>query len=296
MAVNTVCLCTTYSKQPTKNGGSFMGGNLSFKDGQVGFKAWGNSRAFNTLDETLLAGKVVEITAEVNVYQGVKSLVVSAIREVPQSELDSVGLTASDFMYSKYNIEAFYDAYMAFLKKNLSEKAFGVFNTIMADVKERFCMEYAASFYHDSCKGGLLAHSLKVVQMASSIKRYPNILKHVSPDLLYFGSAVHDIGKIREYANGAMSKEGLKLSHNVSGVLMMDKYHDLIVGELGEDFFTGVCSIISGHHGEVGEPPRTVAAYVVHLLDLIESRLAGLDDMLSKSEDGRVVCDGFKLS
>ena len=296
--VTTLCLCQAYSRQPTKTGGSFIGGTLSFSDGTLSFKSWSSTRAYESLLGTDLSGKIVEVTAEVNVYQGSKSLIVQAIKEVDSDTLDSVGLKISDFMCSKYNQGAYWDAFLTLLKKNLSEKAWSVLNTIIGDenIKERFCNEFAALFYHDNCMGGLLAHTLKVTQMASLVKRYPNIAKKVSTDLLYFGCAIHDIGKIREYSNGAISKEGIWISHNVSGILVLEKYSDLIKSNLGEDFYIGLCSVISGHHGEAGEPPRTVAAYVVHLLDHLESRLTSLDEMLATSEDGRIVYEGFKLS
>ena len=57
-----------------------------------------------------------------------------------------------------------------------------------------------------------------------------------------------------------------------------------------------ILSIVSCHHGEYGEPPRTVAAYVVHLLDKLESGLTGLSDKLEQSEGERISYDSFGVA
>lgn len=296
--INGVCLVQTYTKQPTKNGGSFVGGTLSVPDGVVQFKAWSNSRAYEQFTSSDLKGKIVGMYGEVNLYNGTKSIIVSDVDVLSESALEEIGLSVEDFMYSKYNVDSYYDKFVSVMKKNLSEDALKVFSAIMDKYGVRFKSEFAAIYHHDACRGGLLAHSLKVCQVASIVSLYPNILNWVGKDLLYLGCALHDIGKISEYNMGDISEEGKVLSHLISGALMIaTEFGDLISNTMGERFFYELLSVVSCHHGEVGEPPRTVAAYVVHLIDKIEAVMTGLNTQLDGATKGDVQqYDGFKLS
>lgn len=295
--IHTLCLLMNYQVQPTKNGGRYIAGSLSFRDGVVQFKAWGNSSAFSKLSEDP-ALSLAYIEASVNVYNGQKSLVVTNVED-GSVYAEEAGLQKTDFMQSKYNVDSCYSMFVELLKKNLSPEAFEVVNHILFSnevFKSRFINEYAALSRHDACVGGLLAHSLKVTQIASIMKKYRSISEHISKDLLYVGCAIHDIGKIVEYSLGTMSAEGYMASHNSWGIELLASHREYIVEKMGVSFYNGLISIINGHHGDFGEPPRSVAAYVVHLLDNIESTLTGLDEALSKSSDGRVVFNDYKLS
>lgn len=109
--VSGVCLLQTYSKAPTKNGGFYMGGTLSTSDGSIPFKAWGSSDCFKTLDETDLKGSIIMCIAEVNIFNGQRSLIVSSIRVLNDEVLAEMGLTQTDFMYSKYNVDAYWEKF-----------------------------------------------------------------------------------------------------------------------------------------------------------------------------------------
>ena len=156
--------------------------------------------------------------------------------------------------------------------------------------------EFAAVWHHDNCKAGLLAHTTKVVRMASLIRMYPEITKKISPDVLFIGCALHDIGKVYEYGLGAVTDEGKVLSHHTFGVLFCASHKKDIVEALGRDGYRLLLSIIEQHHGEYGERPRTVAAYVVHRLDMLESVLTSVNTLLKDSPDGNIQYDGYKLS
>ena len=57
-----------------------------------------------------------------------------------------------------------------------------------------------------------------------------------------------------------------------------------------------MCSIVEQHHGEFEESPRTIEAYVIHLIDKFESDLQYLDQTLDGFEKGnQIVAESFKL-
>lgn len=288
-AVEGIVYIKNYSVLPTKSGGSYVGGSLEAK-GTIPFKSWANTEAYATLTK---ADPVIQgprrVMATINTYGGSFSLVVTHV-------LEEVKCNFSDFLESKYNIDAYWDSLCTSLKKVTSQEGYEVFTKIMSDgVADRFKEEVAAVSHHDNCYGGLLGHSWKVTKMCSLLKMYPNISSRVDIDLLYVGCAIHDVGKVLEYSQCCMSEYGKMVSHLCSGVLLISKYEKEIVGLKGESFYWGLLSIISQHHREYGERPRTVASYIVHMLDLIDSQLTSLDQMLEDGSQKQLLVGDMKL-
>lgn len=290
--VSGLVLMGEYTEAPTKNGGSFLMGTLQ-ACGDVSFKVW-SGPCYNDMISDKYTGKIVFVEAEVNEYGGVKSFILQSISDA-ESVAKEEGYTAVDFMFTKYDIEAYYNKLISTVKKKVSPEAFSVYSILLQDYVEEFKNEFAAINYHDNCRGGLLAHTAKVVNMCSMIKMYPNILNRVSMDVIFVGAALHDLGKTIEYKNGSISDTGMYLSHNIIGVEMVLKHKAEIIELKGEEFYKLLLSIISQHHGEYGDRPRTVAAFVVHQFDLLESTLALLDQVLESSPEGQVKFDGMKL-
>lgn len=287
-------LIKSYTKQPTKNGGSYIGGVLEAV-GSMQFKVWSNADCFEDLDKYDYSDCICFVSGKVNIYNGSYSLVIETCRAIKDGD---EGLSKSDFFEEKYSAESYWKNLMVTLEKNVSAEAMQVFNLIVTeDVKERFCTEFAAVSHHDNCRSGLLAHTAKIVKMCNIIKVYHNIVSRVSIDLLFVGAALHDIGKIEEYSNGVISDLGKIVSHNILGIMKIEENKDKIVELKGEEFYYGLASIIATHHGEYGEPPRTVGSYVIHLIDCLESNLTSVNQLLeSVGEDGQIIVGGLKLS
>ena len=283
----------SYQKQPTKTGGFYMAGNLSAK-GEMQFKSWGNTSAFETLSGADLSGKICSVVAKVNEYGGSVSLLIENISQVEEG----TSLKPSYFFEDKYDAELYYKNLIQTLRKYVSNEGMEVFKVIMSTdgLMERFVEEFAASAHHDNCRSGLLAHTTKVVKAATIIRMYPEIIKKVGVDLLFIGCALHDVGKVFEYSNGSMSNEGKYIPHLVSGAILVSKYKDEIVDLKGEKFYNSLISVISQHHGEFGEPPRTVAAYVIGKLDVLDSCLTSLNTSLENTGlDDQILIESNKL-
>lgn len=293
MYVDGCVLMQSMQVLPTKNGGQYISGNFQAK-GQVAYKVWSNDTAFGKLsthkDEYI--GNICRIRGKIDNYGGILSVIISDLDVVDLSESS---INKSDFMEDVYDVLQWNDTLFKVLRKYCSEEVVALFENIIAPYKEKFLCEFAAVSHHDNCKGGLLAHTTKVVRLATLIKMYPEIMNRVSPDLLFIACALHDIGKIMEYDNGAMSEEGLSLSHHTFGVLILSENKSEIVEKKGIEFYNQLLAVVEQHHGEYGERPRTVASYVVFLLDNLESKLTSLNSVLSDSNGNMVVYDGYKL-
>lgn len=287
-------LLGNYSKQPTKNGSFFMAGAVECV-GQMQFKSWSNSNSYSSLDMNDLSGNICYVDAKVNEYQGIISLVIDSIKAVNAEE---IGIKKEDFLASKYNADKFFTSLSKTLYSNIDNRLFNLFTAIVDGLGDRgnFLYEFGAVSHHDNVKSGLLAHTTKVCKIASIIKMYPFLSKKIDKNLLYFGCAVHDIGKTIEYSMGTVSETGKLISHNIIGVLILQEYKEQIVGIAGDEFFTRLLSIVSQHHGEYGDPPRTIEAYVIHLIDQFEANLTTLDQKLEMSGNEQILFNNFKLS
>lgn len=291
---------TSVSILPTKNGGQYITGNLQAK-GQVPYKVWDRGTpdcAFSEMAKNVddYNDSAVLLSGEIDKYGGSTSIIINSIKIVDHEQL---GLTKSDFFEEVYDAEMYYANLLNVLKKYCSEKAVEVFNLVVNPVKSRFMEEFAAVSHHDNCKSGLLAHTTKVVRAATLLKMYPDICKRIGLDNIFISCALHDIGKIFEYSNGTMSNAGQKVSHHVFGVSMISDKRTEIVNLMGEEFYLNLLSVISQHHGEYGERPRTALAYVVHLIDCLEANLTTLNNSLADVKPNTVntvVVNNYKLS
>lgn len=276
----------------TKRGGEFIKGTLECK-GEVPLKMWDNSPGFVTLKNNSkeLLGKVVAIEGKADEYGGTISILAENLYPCNE-EVD-----VSRLMISKYNIEAIFNRYMDTLKELLSPDAYQIFETIIKKEEQDFKTTVAAIYHHDNCLGGLVAHSYKVVQILHALMNlYKNIGHRINPDLLFLGAAIHDIGKILEYKNGAMSDIGKSVSHLTLGSVMIYKHNEIIISTMGLDFYFKLLSIISQHHGDYGDAPRTIEAYLVHKADMMDAKLTELDDKLEgTAPDAQIKIEDFKL-
>lgn len=291
--VNGYVVIQNIEERLTRSGNSsFLAGNLQCH-GVVPYKVWSNSGCFAELkcNSDAYTGVVCEIVGKVNLYEGQMTLIIESCllangKDVPD---------AMDFYDSKYDANRYWSVLYATLQKNCSTDAMKVFDLVIKDYKEAFMVEFAAINHHDNCKSGLIGHTTKLVKIGSILNMYPEIIRRCGgKDILYIGSAIHDIGKVLEYCNGSISNIGKHLCHTVVGVIMVSEHEKEITELMGEKFYLNLLSIISEHAGEFGERPRTVSAYVIHLLDVLESKLASLDELCVNQR--QLLVDGYKLN
>lgn len=286
--IKSLALLQSMERRLTKSGSPYYCGNLQMV-GTIPYKVWNNSAAFNFMDTADKQSGIVEIDSTVNIYSGQLSLVISSIRWGSPE-----GLTEADFYESVYDSKKYMGMLRSQLQTKCSPEAVLVFELLMKKYEQRFVEEFAAISHHDNCRNGLLAHTVKVMKIANVLAMYKNLMEKITPDVLYVGCALHDIGKIIEYNCGTISETGKKVSHLTIGIEMLYEVKEEIVKLKGEDFYYDLCSIISQHAGEWSDRPRTVAAYVVNAVDSLEANFATLNTLAT--ETGTIQLDGLKLN
>lgn len=290
-------LIQSYGTQPTKNGGVYLQGSLEAK-GTLPFKAWSRSKAFDILQKKNFSGVICRVKAETNLYNGIFSLILQDVISLTKEEFAEAELETAKFLEPGYDGVSGFQELEQIVKSHVSENAGKLFDAVFTEpVRNRFQMEYAAIHNHDNVLGGLLHHSLKVTKLAGFSKEYPNLAKRMDPDVLYLGAAIHDIGKILEYQNGTISGSGKLISHTVSGIVALERSCAAqAVSLCGPEFYDRLLSVVGCHHGPYGELPRTVEAYVIFLMDCLDSDLTMLDQMVKNANGRQVKYKDMKLS
>ena len=289
--VSGVCIIQSYEEGITKKGSPFYNGILK-ATGNVDFKVWSGS-LFDELKEYDYRTQPVYIVAEVNVWNNSKSLI---LKEVHAINPDELGIDITLLDPTSYDLDANEKEFYALMKSNLSEGAFELFKKIYSRIRPKFRKEYAAVTIHDAQRGGLLAHTLKMLRILDLCwEQYSNISTNLNKDIVYLGLAIHDMGKIVEYSDGSRTDIAYATHNFLGQEILFEFKKDIIEGfevtmkpvndikfiePLGVDFYYRLQAIIQQHHGEFGEPCHTVESYIVHLVDMFESRMQILEESL----------------
>ncbi len=146
------------------------------------------------------------------------------------------------------------------------------------DFTKEFYTAPAAIVHHHNYRGGLLDHSVEMLEICRTMcKIFPDLNK----DLLYCGVLLHDIGKIKTYTYGTgpigFSEEGDLLDHiYISCEMVKERMINL---ETPEELSNQILHMILSHHGEVSNgwgssvDPKTPEALTLHYADNMDAKV-----------------------
>ena len=188
------------------------------------------------------------------------------------------------------------------VRKLMTEKGAQLTLHMLSDRGKELSVAMAAQYggYHDGKVGGLLNHIRKLLRYAEVAMTEYELLHTMSPeerDLVVLGLVVHDFGKMLELKNGAYTDISI-VPHTYLGIEIISKYKDLIEQTYNEMFYRELQAIILEHHGEFGERPKTVYAYLVHVIDLLDSKVSGLQrkvEGLGLEDTTNISFDDYRL-
>lgn len=287
--MNGLVLIRSYTEKPTSNGTSTYLYGTAEGVGSMPFKVW-SGKTLQDMKQNDYTGKICEVKVSVNEYNGVRSLIIESL-----TPYKGTNYKQSDFLEKKYDADELWTTMLNVIAKNCSQEACDIFKLIIKPIEERFKTEFAAINHHDNCVNGLLAHTTKVVRISQIIKFYPVLQDAVTNDVLIIGCALHDIGKVLEYNMGNISEQGKILNHLTLGLTMIMDKRDDIVRLKNEEFYNTLLSVVQQHHGEYGERPKTLAAYIVHLIDSMEAKLTDASEAVEAATGDTIKCEDFYL-
>lgn len=159
------------------------------------------------------------------------------------------------------------------------------------DLVKGFRLSPAAKSIHHNYLGGLLDHTLEVVEICEYLtKLYP---EEIDRSLLITAAIFHDIGKIEEYNAESFTFEqtdrGKLLGHITIGLGTVRKMIELIPS-FPDDLTMKLEHMIISHHGEKewGSPevPLTFEAFALFHADLLSARLKQFSQLV-KNHNGK---------
>jgi 3'-5' exoribonuclease len=144
------------------------------------------------------------------------------------------------------------------------------------DFQSRFELAPAAKSMHHAWLGGLLEHTIGVLQL---VQQTAPLYPYLDQDLLVAGALLHDIGKIEELSyekSFGYTSRGRLLGHIVIGVEMVREKVAKISG-FPPALLMLIEHLLLSHHGEYqwGSPkrPKIPEAVLLHYLDDLDAKL-----------------------
>jgi putative nucleotidyltransferase with HDIG domain len=141
----------------------------------------------------------------------------------------------------------------------------------------RFFELPAAVYHHHAYPGGLLEHTIQVLEIVMQLKtNIQSEITTLNQDLLIAGSILHDIGKLNCYdiQNGRIGVTplyGLQ-DHIVNGIAIVSK-------EIKSKYINEIIHIIASHHRlkDWGSPiePKIAEAWLIYYADDLSSKIMG---------------------
>lgn len=276
-------LCINKQVLKTKAGKTYYSLKLQDKSGVIDAKIWDLNDGINHFDE----GDYIKVDGAVILFQGGYQLNIRRLRKSTSDEYNP-----RDYIpVSNRDIEEMY--------KMLLNYVVGISNPFMKQLVNSFFIEddnfimkfkehTAAKSMHHSFSGGLLEHTLSVLELCEF---YAKQYKEINRDLLYTAALFHDIGKIQELSDFPIveyTDPGQLLGHIMISVEMVTEKIKKI-----DNFPVSLANLIKhciiSHHGELeyGSPktPLIIEAFALNFADNTDAKLKALNSMLEDNKE-----------
>lgn len=250
---------------------------LGDKTGEVTARMW-------TVDEgtmrRLPQDGFVYVEGETQDYQGTVQLIIHTIEAVEPSAEEMRDLLPS----TRHDVEKMFARVKEILGTLEHPSMKALAEAYLADgfLMDAFKQAPAAKSMHHAYLGGLLEHTLSLLELASVVcPLYPKI----SRDLVVMGLFLHDLGKTRELVYDrafGYTDRGELIGHIVDGAIMLHDKAQQVMRERGLRMPPGAVMvlqhIIISHHGELAfgaaKVPATPEAILVAMLDNLDAKTA----------------------
>lgn len=272
----------------TTQGGLYIHAILVDRTGQLVARAW---QATDEMFQQMPEGGFLRFKGRAESYKGKLQFIIDGMRPAPPDSFD-----ISDFMpTTKGDIDVMWTRVQVILKQIKDPDLSALIGEFLSDevLMAGFRRAPAAAVMHHAYIGGLLEHTLAVLELALVV--VPKYEK-LSLDLVLTGLFLHDIGKAKELTYETAigySDEGQLLGHIAQVVIMIDKKADAIAERSGKPFPDTVRwsleHIILSHHGryEFGSPklPAIPEAVAVHHIDNLDAKVTMLLAAIENDRD-----------
>jgi 3'-5' exoribonuclease len=271
-----VFLIASKDLRTTTQGGLYIHCVLADRSGQVPGRMW---QASESTFETMPVGGFLRFRGRTENYKGSLQFIIEGVRPVDPASVD----LAEFLPRTQQDPDEMFARVKAILRQIKSKPLLVLVKQFVQDeeLMERFRKAPAAVQLHHAYLGGLLEHTLNVLELALVvIPRYPQ----VSLDVVLAGVFLHDIGKTSELVyetSFGYSDSGQLVGHITQAAVWIREKAKQAEAELGEpipaELVDMLQHIVLSHHGsyEFGSPklPAIPEAVAVHYLDNLDAKL-----------------------
>ncbi|MHC4904677.1 MAG: 3'-5' exoribonuclease YhaM family protein [Planctomycetota bacterium] len=274
----------------TTKGDLYIAMFLSDKTGKVNSRLW---QATEQIYQALPSEGFVAIRGKSELYQGNMQIVVNDVQVV---QPDQVKLM--DYMpRTEKNIGEMFEQVKAILTTIENNDLKLLTEAFLNDqeLMKQFCIAPAAMMMHHNYLGGLLEHTLNMLNVAQVLfPLYPKIQK----DLVLAAILLHDMAKTQElsYKIGfSYTDRGQLLGHIIQGTQMITQKADDLKADgtpIHPEILDSLLHIIVSHHGQYdfGSPklPATPEAFMVNYIDNLDAKMNQTENLIENDQgDGR---------
>ncbi len=258
---------------------------LADRSGRMPAKIWDNVDA---LHKVIQAGGVYHFAGEVREYRGKPQLSITHARPLEPGD----PLAPEDFAERPpFDHEALLAETFALLEANLRDPHLRRLGELFREeFGPVFAQAYGAQKIHHAFAGGLLQHTHALLKLVLAVAPHYGL----NVEELLVGALFHDIGKTEEFRTQPALETTLAGGLLGHLVISLKVFVDLVrrIPDFPDALSVRIQHLIVAHHGqkEFGSPevPKTREAYLLHLLDLLDSRMSIFAEQLKAGGDGKL--------
>ncbi len=268
---------------PARSGENFLILQLGDVSGTIKGVIW--ERAI--VKEPICPNDVLLVRGEVGEYDGLQ-LVIKHFKKIKQEEVHREYFQA----VAPRDREEMWSSLLSIVEQTvLEENLQSLLKVFFSDEElvKKFIISPAAKRIHHNYLGGLLEHTLEVVEIClQAISLYP---QQLDPSLLITAAILHDLGKIEEYDAQSFifeqTDKGRLLGHITIGLELVRKMLAKLPG-FPERLKIQLEHALISHHGEKdwGSPeiPQTFEAFTLFHADLFSARLKQFQQVMKNEK------------
>jgi 3'-5' exoribonuclease len=279
-----------------RDGGKYILLRLADRSGTIVGMHW---NATDKTFESFERADYIHVQGRTQIHKGSLQIIVTSIEAVDADDIDLADFDRFDAAQSER------------LTGRLEELIQGLSNVHLrrlgkafledADFVSRLKSAAAAVSNHHAYPGGLLRHTIDMIELAAMIgPRYPEL----DTEMLMFGAFLHDLGKIDELAADgeiAYTDRGQMIGHIIIGIQMLDeKIRSLTDEPFPNELRLHLEHLIASHHGqlEFGSPkiPLTLEAIALHHIDNLDAKLSSFTNIIRTDVSGDEKWTNFQPS
>ncbi|TWT86285.1 3'-5' exoribonuclease YhaM [Pseudobythopirellula maris] len=282
--VREVFLASAKQLRPNRQGNLYLQLDLSDRGGSISTRMWNASendyKAFENGDYVVVEGST-------QLFQGTMQLIAQSIRKARPDEVDE-----ADFRtLQSDDVRVMAERLTEILNSVKSPPLAALVKAYFADEEftEKFCRAPAGMKNHHGYHGGLLEHTLSLLELVLLVApRY----KQLDGEKLLIGAFLHDSAKVTELSYDkeiAYTDEGQMLGHMVLAITTLDekaREAERISGQpIPATLLMELKHMIISHHGEYAfgssKLPMTLEAVALNQLDNLDAKLASFSGLIN---------------